>query len=318
VEWVAALGVVLLRLPRLVALVARLEIALEHEVAVGDRIGVHRLGLHDADREALGRTGRAQLVSPPGQDYVVVATAGDQRASDGEPEAHGDGDAPLVPVVLGDHLPHVRAGRGLEGADVAPAEVHAVVADVAAAMEVVADHHTVAAADGELGLLRGVANCGHVLVDVQVIGDHDLLARRLGAGDQLGRDRVGETMGELPRPLLGRRPTEHAVQDLDVGEEVGDDLDAWVPLDLVEEDGNRPVQVLLDARQLEVGVDLDVRFQEQALLAQPAEAGADRSKNLGLRSGALDPLREGAGDVKRHALPPGPWPPPRYEYQTNT
>ena len=48
--------------------------------------------------------------------------------------------------MLGDDLPHVRAGRRLESTDVAPAKIHPVVADVAAALKVIANNATDAAA----------------------------------------------------------------------------------------------------------------------------------------------------------------------------
>jgi hypothetical protein len=69
-------------------------------------------------------------------------------------------------VVLVDDLPHVRAGRDLERADVAPAEVHAVVAEVGAALEVLAGDAADAGADGELRLIGRVPDRHHVLVDV--------------------------------------------------------------------------------------------------------------------------------------------------------
>src|SRR5262249_43370362 len=137
-------------LARLVTLVARLEVSLEHEVAISHRPGVDGPGLDDPDRVALDGACRTQLVATPRQHHVVEATTCDQRAREGQPEAHGDGDAPLRAVVLGDHLPHMGPRGRLEGTDVAPAEVHAVVADVASAVEIVADHHAVATAHGQL------------------------------------------------------------------------------------------------------------------------------------------------------------------------
>src|SRR5438874_1494185 len=85
----------------------------------------------------------------------------------------------IVLVVLGHDLPHVRAGRDLERADVAPAEVHAVVADVAAAPEPLSDYDAVARADGDLGLEMGVPDREDVLVDLEVVGDHVLLTGSL-------------------------------------------------------------------------------------------------------------------------------------------
>ena len=72
----------------------------------------------------------------PCQEHVIT---GEQRARRRHAEAHGDRDRLVVVVMLGVDLPHVRPGRDLESADVAPAEIHAVVAEVAAAVEIIAD-----------------------------------------------------------------------------------------------------------------------------------------------------------------------------------
>src|SRR5581483_5922475 len=152
VEDVLALLPRRLGLGGLVALVARVEVALQHVLAVGHGVGVDGASLDQADRRALDRAGRAQLVGAARQHDVVEAAAGDERAGGRQPEAHGERDRLVVVVVLGDDLPHVGAGRRLERADVAPAEVHPVVADVAAAVEVLAHHHAVTAADSQLGL----------------------------------------------------------------------------------------------------------------------------------------------------------------------
>ena len=131
----AALHAGVLGLLGLEAAVARIDVAFQHDLGVGERHGVDRARLDQANRRALHRAGDADLVAAHRQDGVVEARAGEQRAGRRHAEAHGDRHRLVCLVVLVDHLPHVRAGRDLERADVAPAEVHAVVAEVGAAIE---------------------------------------------------------------------------------------------------------------------------------------------------------------------------------------
>ena len=91
-----ALHAGLLRLGGLVALVARMEVALEHVLGVGQGVGVDGLRLHQAHRDALDRAGDADLVAALGQDHVVEPGAGDHRAGGRHAEAHRDRDALLV------------------------------------------------------------------------------------------------------------------------------------------------------------------------------------------------------------------------------
>ncbi len=70
----------------------------------------------------------------------------------------------VVFVILADDLPHVRAGRNLESSDVAPAEIHAVIAEVRAAVEIFAGDQAVAGAYGQFGLDVGVTNRDDVFV----------------------------------------------------------------------------------------------------------------------------------------------------------
>ena len=127
---------------------------------------------------------------PMRHDGVVEAGAGEQRAGRRHAEAHGDRHRLVLLVVFVDHLPHVRAGRDLERADIAPAEVHAVVAEVGAAIELLAGDAADAGADGELRLVGGVPDRHHVLVDVLRVLDHVLLARRLALHDLLRLERM--------------------------------------------------------------------------------------------------------------------------------
>src|SRR5262249_10234547 len=92
--------------------------------------------------------------------------------------AHRYRDALAVLVELVDDLPHVRAGRDLERPNIAPAEIHAVVAEVRAAVEMPAGDAADARADRELRLVGRVPDRHHVVFDVLRILDDDLLARR--------------------------------------------------------------------------------------------------------------------------------------------
>ena len=175
----AALHAGVLRLLGLEAAVARIDVAFQHQFAVGERHGVDGARLDQPHRRALHRAGDADLVAAHRQHRVVEARAREQRAGRRHAEAHGDRHRLVRLVVLVDDLPHVRAGRDLERADIAPAEVHAVVAEVGAAIEFRPGDAADAGADGQLGLVGGVPDRHHVLVDVLRLLDDVLLARRL-------------------------------------------------------------------------------------------------------------------------------------------
>src|SRR5206468_2182047 len=122
---------------------------------IGERVGIDGPALHVAHREALHRARGAELVTAAWEHRVIEAAAGEQRRRDRNTERHREWHRLRVLVVLGHDLPHVTAGRGLERADVAPAEVHAVVADVAPAVEVITDDDAVARTDRDLRLENG-------------------------------------------------------------------------------------------------------------------------------------------------------------------
>ena len=265
-----------LGLGRLVALVPRVEVALQDQLAVGHGPGVDGPGLDDANREALDRAGRAQLVAAARQDHVVEAAPGDERGRRREAEAHRQRNGPLIVVVLGDDLPHVGARRRLEGADVPPARVHPVVADVAAAVEVGPDDDAVAAADGPLRLELGVADRHDVLVDLEVVGDDLLLAGRVVLRDLHRGQGMGERVSQFAGPRHRRLPAEHPVDDIHVGEQVRDRPRGGVPFDVFEQDRTAAVQLLLHAGHLEVRIDRRVGFQEQILLLEPLQRAAQR------------------------------------------
>ena len=128
-----------------------------------------------------------------------------------------DLDGPLVVIVLGDDLPHVSAGRRLKRADVPPAGVHAVVADVAPAVEIRADDDAVAAADRPLRLELRVPDRHHVPVDLEIVGDDLLLAGRLVGRHLHGGNRMGECLGQPVRPVRRAVPAKHPVDDVHVG-----------------------------------------------------------------------------------------------------
>ena len=190
VEVVPALRAVGFRFSGLEALVARIDVALDHDLAVGQRQGIARARLHRAHRKSLDRAGDADLVAAVRHDRVAERAAGNQRARGRHAEAERQRHRLLLAIGLADHLPHVAARRDLERADVAPAEVHAVVAEVGAAGERAAGDAADAGADRQFLLQRGMPDRNEIGVHVRRLLDHDLLARRIGLRDLLGRDRL--------------------------------------------------------------------------------------------------------------------------------
>src|SRR4029077_16946679 len=144
------------------------------------------------DRRTLYGGSDADLVAAHRQHGVVEAGAGHQGAGRRTAEAQGDRHRRVFLVIFVDHLPHVRAGRDLERADIAPAEVHAVVAEVGAVIEILPGDAADARADRGLRLRVRGPDRHHELVDVLGVLDHDLLAGRHALHDLLRLDRMGD------------------------------------------------------------------------------------------------------------------------------
>ena len=286
VEVMAALHAGVFRFLGLVAPVARIDVALEHQFTVGERHGVDGARLDEADRRALYRRRDADLVAAHRQYGVVETGAGEKRAGRRHAEAHGDRHRLVFLVIFVDDLPHMRAGRDLERADIAPAEIHAVIAEVGAALELRAGDAADAGADGELGLVGGVADRHHPFVDVVRLLDDELLARRLALRDLDGLDRMRQRVGELPHPLGVVLPAEHAVDDRHVAEQIGDDAVVRLALDVVEQHRATAVHVLLQAGDLEIRIDLLVGLDQFARRAQPFQRRA-QIEGLVWRRGVL-------------------------------
>jgi hypothetical protein len=78
----AALRVGVLGLLRLIALVARVEIPLEHVLGIRDGVRIDRARLHETGREALHRARGPELVAAAREHDVVEAATGKERGCD--------------------------------------------------------------------------------------------------------------------------------------------------------------------------------------------------------------------------------------------
>ena len=275
-EEVLALFVGLLRFRRFVPLVAGIEMPFEHVLGFGDRPGIHGARLDDVDGAALNGAGRADLVAALRQNHVVEARTGHERAGRRHPEAHRQRDGLVVFVVLGLNLPHVRARRRLERADVAPPEIHPVVADVAAAVEVRTDDTADPAADRQLGFERGVTNRRDVLVDVEIVGDDLFLTRRVALRDFHRLERPVHRIRNGSGAVHRAREPEHLVDDVDVGEEIRDHAGVRLALDMVEHQHRPAVEMLLEAGDFQVRIHGLVGDQQIPLRLEPRERGPQR------------------------------------------
>src|SRR5208283_2724956 len=200
-------------------------IAFEYQFGVGERVGVDCTTLHHANGAALHRAGDAYFVAAHWQDGIVEAGACEQRTSRRYPKAHRNRNRLIVSVILVRHLPHVRAGRNLERTDIAPTEIHAVVTEIGAAIELVETDAANPGTDGELGLVSRMADRHHVLVNVIWSEDDMLLHRRLLLllRNNHRLERLAEGLGNFARALYIVLPAEHLVDDVHVAEQVGDD-----------------------------------------------------------------------------------------------
>src|SRR3974390_3892745 len=84
----------------------------------------------------------------------------------------------------------MRAWRDLECADVAPAEVHAIIAEVCTAIELIKADAADARADCKLGFVGRVPNRHHVFVDVIRVEYDVLLYRSLLLRNNLWLERL--------------------------------------------------------------------------------------------------------------------------------
>ena len=101
-----------------------------------------------------------------------------------------------------------------------------------------------------------------------------LLARRLVLRNLHRLERLAQRLGELAHALGVALPAEHLVDDVHVAEQIGDDAVVGLALDVVEHHRAAAVHVLLQAGDLEVGIDLLVGLDQVALRLQPGERGA--------------------------------------------
>src|SRR5437660_66746 len=122
--------------------------------------------------------------------------------------------------MLRNDLPHVRARGRLKRANVAPAGIHAVVADMTSAVKVFADNNAVAAADGLLRLESGMADSEDPLVDIQIISNHDFLAWGFGRRNFLRRNGVCDRMRQLARSFLRTAPAEEFFENIHLREQI--------------------------------------------------------------------------------------------------
>ena len=168
----------------------------------------------------------------------------------------------------------MRARRDLEGAGIAPAEIHAVIAEVRAAAEIIAGDHPYARADGELRLMIGMAHRHHIIVHILRVLDHHFLTRRVLLGDDHRRQGMGQRLGQLHRAFAVVRPAEHLVHHIDIAEQIGHDPVVGLALHIVEQRRATAIQMFLQADNFEVGVDLLVRFDQIALGSKPLQGAA--------------------------------------------
>ena len=158
--------------------------------------------------------------------------------------------------------------------DVAPAKVHAVVAEVRAAVEVFAGDQAVAGADGQLGLDVGVADRHDVVVGFGRFLVNLFLHRRVFLIDDDRRNRMRDRVGQFSGPIGVIFPAEHLVDDVHVAEQVGDAAMLGLALDVVEKDRAAAVQLFLDAGDFQIGVDFFVGDDDVPFFLHPLDRAA--------------------------------------------
>src|SRR6516164_1145364 len=130
----------------------------------------------------------------------------------------------------------MRAWRDLECADVAPAEVHAIVAEVCTAIELIKADAADARADCKLGFVGRVPNRHHVFVDVIRVEYDVLLYWSLLLRNNLWLERLAECFGNLTSTIDIVLPAKHLVDHVHVAEQVRNHPVIGLALDVVEND----------------------------------------------------------------------------------
>ena len=128
-----------------------------------------------------------------------------------------------------------------------------------------------ARADRELRLIGRVPDRHHVFVDVLRVLDHHLLARRHALHDLDRLERIGQRVRELAGAIGVVGPAEHLVDDVHVAEQIGEQAVVGLALHLVEQHRAGAIEMLLQAGDLEVGIDRLVGLDQVAFGLQPLQ-----------------------------------------------
>src|SRR5579863_3580366 len=163
--------------------------------------------------------------------------------------------------MLRDHLPHVGTWRCLERADVSPPEVHAVISNVAAAVEIVSDDTADSAPHGQFCFQGGVSDGRYVLIYIQIVLNYLFLTRRVALWDLHRFERMSHRVGYLPRSLCGVLKAEHLIHDIYVRQQVRNRSRVRFPFDVIKHQDWAAIQMLLNTGNLQIWIHLDVGLE---------------------------------------------------------
>jgi hypothetical protein len=255
-----------------------LDLALDHDLGVGGRLGVHAHTADHPHRRAEERAGHGQLVGVARQAEL----GGDQqRGMDAECDRHRQG--PPRPLRREEVLEHV-GGRHVDAEQVRAVELVALDAGVADAGDGVAGH---VQAGGDIWSAVQLGQRGDRQLAQVGRARHHLLAR--GVLDPLGGDRVVDRREHVVDGVPHRGP-ERERQLVARVAEVADDREAAAANLLEDDDALAQRRVLLelaaDRRQLEDPVDLGLAVEQPA---RPLEAGQQAAEVLPSTVHAITP-----------------------------
>ncbi len=86
-----------------------------------------------------------------------------------------------------------------------------------------------------------------------------------------GRNRLLDALGDLPRTVYGILVVEDSVDYLDVGEKIGNRPGMGFAFHVIEKHHGAAIEVLLQTRELQVGIHLLIGLDDVALLLQPLQ-----------------------------------------------
>ena len=118
-----------------------------------------------------------------------------------------------------------------------------------------------------------MTDVGNPFVDVEIVGNHMLLARCVGCLDDHRFGRFIEGTGDLASAILRSLKAKHAIDDFDIGKQIGDGSGMGHAFDVLEKHWLGAIKNFLQTGKLKIRIDLFFGFHEIAIGTEPVDRG---------------------------------------------